>query len=313
MGKARLVFGRIHLSCSITQETNLLSFGFLHLNDHNLFGGVRKGQSDDAYQQMRSEITRLFTDADFPRTICSLDHHLGGLGYSLRSLFRDEQRKILNQISQMTLSEAEAMYRQLYENHTPLLRFLTDLGVPLTVLSVPLPRALQTAAEFVINIDLRRALEVELLDPNRIRALMKQAHAWHVVLDTPGLGYLLKGRLEKQAEALQHHPADLDLLRQLVGTADLARELPFEVDLFRVQNVCYEILHNEALAFREQAARGDEEARAWLDQFMALADRLCVQAEGLAMCLSEAAPSVPGRQPPPGRRDLTGRQKITSL
>ena len=175
LGKTRLVVGRIRVSSSITQETASLSFGFLYLNSHNLIGGVRQGQSDDAYRQMLEQVTRRFTDGDSPGTICSLDRHLGGMDYSLRSLFRDEQRRILNQISQASLSEAEATYRQLIENHTPLLRFLTDLRVPLTVLSVPLPRALQTAAEFILNIDLRRAFEADPIDPVRVLALLKEA------------------------------------------------------------------------------------------------------------------------------------------
>ena len=298
LGKTRLVVGRIRVSSDISQETALLSFGFLYLNSHNLIGGVRQGQSDDAYRQMHDQVTRLFTDGDFPGTICSLDRHFGGMDYSLRSLFRDEQRRILNQISQTTLSEAEATYRQLYENHTPLLRFLIDLRIPLTVLSVPLPRALQTAAEFIVNIDLRRAFEAEAIDLVRIRALLKEAQRWSVTLDAPGLGYLLKQRLDRLAESLHRQPKDVNQLQQALALADLARSLPFEVDLFRAQNVCYEILNTEAVEFHERSAQGEEAARIWLDQFSALADRLRLRTSSPIAIGKETAAAVAANPPP---------------
>ena len=42
---------------------------------------------------------------DFPETIRRMDQHFGASSYSLRSLFRDEQRKILAQIRGLTLEE----------------------------------------------------------------------------------------------------------------------------------------------------------------------------------------------------------------
>ena len=41
-----------------------------------------------------------------------MDRRFGESNYSLRSLFRDEQRKVLEQILTASLGEAEALYRQ---------------------------------------------------------------------------------------------------------------------------------------------------------------------------------------------------------
>src|SRR5256885_9217710 len=55
----------------------------------------------------------------------------------------------------ISLQEAEAVYRQLYEVNAPLLRFLSDLRIPL-------PKSLQLAAEFALNNSLRRALGTQI-------------------------------------------------------------------------------------------------------------------------------------------------------
>src|SRR5207249_11334107 len=81
-----------------------------------------------------------------------------GETYSLRSIFHDDQRKILNVILKSTLAEAEAVYRQIYETHAPMMRFVSDLRIPL-------PRAFSIAAEFAINSSVRTAFEdIENLD-----------------------------------------------------------------------------------------------------------------------------------------------------
>jgi len=50
--------------------------------------------------------------------------------FSLRTLFRDEQRKIVDVILKESLATAAAAYRSIYENQAPLIRFLNGLGIP---------------------------------------------------------------------------------------------------------------------------------------------------------------------------------------
>ena len=69
---------------------------------------------------------------------------------------------------QSTLADAEASYRQLYEYHVPLLRFLKESGIPA-------PKALYTAAEFVLNTSLRRIFEEEELDVEGAENLLEEA------------------------------------------------------------------------------------------------------------------------------------------
>src|SRR5207248_6630068 len=115
-----------------------------------------------------------------------VDKHFAEYTYSLRSIFHDDQRKILGIIMKSTLSEAEALYRQLYETHAPMMRFVSDLRVPL-------PRAFSMAAEFALNSSLRSALEdSDNLDFTRINALLDEAHANNVTLDDTTLGFALR-------------------------------------------------------------------------------------------------------------------------
>jgi alpha-amylase/alpha-mannosidase (GH57 family) len=269
-GKMKLAIGRARFTSKITGESVLLSFGVLHFGDHNLNGGVREFRGPEAYQTLVQEVSDCFSRADLPEVIRCLDKGFGKNIYSLKSLFRDEQRKILNRILDSTLAEAEAVYRQLYEHNASLMRFLLELGFPL-------PRSFHMAAEFALNTSLRRALEAEEPDLNRISALLSEARAVQVPLEGVSLGYALKKTIERLAQQFGAQPADIPLLQKLEAMASLARSLPFEVDFWKAQNIYYETLGTVYPQFREKAEGSDQIAEAWLTHFTSLGEKLSVR------------------------------------
>ncbi|GAB4425388.1 MAG: DUF3536 domain-containing protein [Chloroflexi bacterium OHK40] len=266
-GKSRLALGRIRITSTITGDSARLSFGVLHLGDHNISGGVREFQSEEAYRTLVAEITELFLRADIPGVIRLVDRNFGQESYSLKLLFGDEQRRILGMILRSSLAEAEAAYRQIYEHHAPLMRFLASMGTPV-------PREFQIAAQFAINTELRRLIEAESLDLDRIHALRREAERSGVTLDAEGLGYALARTIERITEIFRESPEDVALLQQLDGAVALARSLPFEVDVWKTQNVYFELLQSVYAEFQEEAAQGYLDAREWVEAFTSLGKRL---------------------------------------
>ncbi len=269
-GKAKFGAGRVKVTSEITRESADLSFGVLHFGDHNLNAGVRDYQGEEAYQTMTQETAQSCVVADFAGVIRLLDKHFGTSTYSLRSLFRDEQRKVLDYILESTLADVEGVYRQLYSQHYPLMRFLTDLGNPI-------PKAYRTAAELILNNDLYRALSSETLDAERIGNLIADVQVWKVDLDVEGLGYVLTQTLVTMITRFVSTPEDTALMNDLVAATTLARSMPFAVDLWKVENFCYEMLQTTYPRFAQKAKEGDEIAREWTTQFLSLAEQLSIR------------------------------------
>jgi len=269
-GKARLAIGRTKVTSEITHDSTTMSFGVLHFGDHNLNAGVREYQGEEAYQAMVQEITNTFYGADFTEVIRLLDKHFNVSTYSLRALFRDEQRKVLSYILESTLSEIETAFRQIYEYHYPPMRFVTDLGSPL-------PKAFSSAAEFILNTDLRKALSGEALDVERIVYLIDEAKAWNVDLDNEGLGYLLQQTLGAVMARFVSDPEAMALLEETADAVRLARSVPFNVDLWKVQNLYYEMVQVKRPEFQKRTEEGDKAAGEWLNQLISLGQRLLIR------------------------------------
>jgi alpha-amylase/alpha-mannosidase (GH57 family) len=269
-GRPKLAAGRAKVTSTITRESATLSFGVLHFGDHNVNAGVHEYQGENEYQTMLQELTQTFCTADFPEVIRLLDKHFGTSTYSIKSLFLDRQRKVLDCILESALSEIEAAYYQVYEHHYPPMRFLSELGNPI-------PRSFQSAAEFILNSDLRKAISGDSLDLDRISSILEEIRTWKVQLDTDGLSYLLQQTLEGMMTKLATTPEDVGFLNELLAAAEMLPMLPFSVDLWKVQNTYHKMLRAIYLEFQERAQQGDEVAQGWLNQFVSLGQQLSMR------------------------------------
>ncbi|HEX3034111.1 MAG TPA: DUF3536 domain-containing protein [Thermodesulfobacteriota bacterium] len=269
-GKSKLLMGRVKMTSEITHDSNDITFGVLHFGDHNIHGGVREFMGDEAYEFTVRELSETFKRADFGEVISLLDRHFGESTYSVRSLFRDEQRKVLNLLLQSTLEDAEAIYRQLYERNTPMMRFLTSLRISS-------PKAFYSAAEFVLNSNLRRAFENGEFDTERIGNLMEEVRLQGITLDTATLEYALRGTIERLANLFFVNPGDIQVLEKLNTAVSVACSMPFEVNLWEPQNRYYEVLKKLYPDFQRKAERGDENARTWIRHFVSLGENLSIR------------------------------------
>jgi hypothetical protein len=271
-GRPRLAIGKVHISSAVTGKTADLVFGVLHFGDHNLNAGVRPYETEEGYQSLLAQAGTAFEHGDLADVIRQLDRYFIHVPYSLKSLFRDDQRRVLDLILASTLGEVEGEFHDVFEKHAPLMRFLRSLGNPL-------PKAFAAAAELVLSLDLKRLLEDSAADLEETAGLLAQRETLGVDLDTKGLSYTLAQALETLARRLEASPENPDLLRKMASTVALARKPPFSVDLWRAQNAGYELRQRIYPYQKEQAEAGDAAAAEWVELFRELSGRLGVRVE----------------------------------
>ena len=279
-GRARLKLGRVRVASEITGEASAAAFGVLHLGDHNLSGGLLRDPGEGAYERIAKELADPFGRADLPEILRIVDRNFGSGVYSLRLLFRDERQRILGVILQSVLRQADDVYRELYEEHAPLMRFLSSHGIPQ-------PRGFRLAAELALNTSLRRELEAEQPDVPRLRAVLEEAHNVGIELHEDGLGLAVQHTIERLSDAFRGNPADLSRLESLESMVALAHSLQFEVDFWKVQNAYYQMLVQLLPGRRREADGGFDDAAKWVERFLALGEKLSVQVE------APAIPSAP--------------------
>jgi hypothetical protein len=153
-----------------------------------------------------------------------------------------------------------------------MMRFLKDVGMPA-------PQALYAAAEIVLNASLRRAFENEDLDPDAIEELLEEARVEGITVDSDVLEYTYRKNLERMADLFLNNPTDLTVLKKLEIAVDLVSVLPFQVNLWKIQNCFYEIVQRLYAEFKGKAEQGSAEAGEWLEHFRRLGQRLYIRVE----------------------------------
>ena len=270
-GKMRMALGHARFTSKVTQESEILTFWVVHFGDHNVAGGVRPFGSAESYEDLLEDIAEAFARVDIPEVVRLLDRRFADKTYSLRSLFRDEQRRILKSILAATLAEAETVYLQLYEHHAALMRFVASLGTPM-------PREFSGAIEYAVNSLLRRACSGEELNAERIQDLLKEAQASNIVLDKTTLEFSLRRKIESLTMRFAADPSSVERMEDLVAALRIVTIMPFPVDLWSSQNRVYAIQTGLYQRMRKKAQRGgDPRAQAWIEHYIELCSLLSIR------------------------------------
>ncbi|HWZ13074.1 MAG TPA: DUF3536 domain-containing protein [Acidobacteriaceae bacterium] len=279
-GRGQIALGTADVHTRITGETGSTAFAVLHLGDQNLSAAVKlhRPEDDAAFTAFTASVEDAVVRANLPEVMRLIDGYFGGIGYSLSSLFRDEQRRILDRILNATVAEVETSLRKLYDDHASLLHYLGGSGMPL-------PPSLKLAAGFAVNAALRQELEAETLDGGRVRTLLRLGRTDHVEFNTVLLGYIASQRMKRAMDKLRLRLLDTsgmttDYLRASVDEAlelaQLLREFPFEVNLWQAQNIWHEVWVSR---FRSGSDGNGTSPLA--DRYRALGHALLIQAERL--------------------------------
>jgi hypothetical protein len=268
-GRAKVAVGKARITSQITMETARFHYAVLHMGDHSISCGIHR-LDETVYARIAKEMLGIFQKADFPGLFQSIGTHFQDDLYSLTSLFRDEQRKVLDTILEATTADTLTIYRQLYDNHVSLMRFINDS-------SSRIPKSLAVAGDIVVNHDLRVEFGRAQLDYEAIQALIEDAERAGIALEADTLEFTLRRNLERLAGELAQDPDNLDLLQELTRGVELAYELPFVVRFQQIQNIHYQLSREIYPLYRKTADRGGSDARQWVETFHRLAEILKIK------------------------------------
>ncbi len=233
-GKIKLIIGSVKVTSNITHESVHTDYALIHYGDQNLRCGVRQFQDEQTYQAMEQEIMNFFSQGDFLELPKLLEKHFGSTLYTLKNLFHDEQRKVMNEILNLPLTEVETMYRHFYDNHASIMTYINNL-------SIPLPRPLHKTIEYIVNSNLKQTMEEDILNLEKIEQIFAQANKFQAKFYDTEINYLFQQSLENLFLKLQTNPFNMELLKKLIGLLEITDKNNLEINLWKVQNIVYNL------------------------------------------------------------------------
>lgn len=268
LGERTILVGQLQVRSLATGEENNFMFGAAKLSEDEIEARVAP-LDDERYRQFREKIETGACDTDLEKGFERFTELFPFAPYTLKSLFRDDQRRAVYRLLQTPIATAIGTMRQLYDENAALMRFLSALNVPL-------PNVLRAMTQFVLTDKLVQAFTDETTSPDELRATLEEARHWEFELDMEQLDHAVKCALERATAKLDENPNDLSHLEKLLAVAEVAFDLPLRTNIWKTQTTFYRIVKaNFGVISARSAAGGDdvEEANKWVE--------LCRQVAGL--------------------------------
>ncbi len=149
---------------------------------------------------------------------------------------------------------------------------------------VPAPQAFRTAAEFILNLDLKRAGSEESIDIEKIRGIIAEINKLDLSLDSVGIEFELRHKCEGMIGKLCGTcatGAELSLLSNLDAFIDVVRSLPVDLNYWQMQNIYYRMAKTAYREFFLKAKGGDNEAAKWIDLDRTAGEKLLFNTEAV--------------------------------
>jgi alpha-amylase/alpha-mannosidase (GH57 family) len=269
-GIAKLCSGCVEITSEITRESALLQFAILYVGDHNLSCGIHESGYDKTFEELIRISSDRFDRAEFTEIFSSLDNYFGNSIYSLNSLFRDGQRKIISLILDDKVKDALSVYQRLYRQNIPLMRFLKGSATPC-------PPALNSAGTLVLNQELKEQFKQDVLNYDTIMELLKEAKLAGIKLEAATLEYTLRKNIEAKAKQFEKNQVHLELLNRINNSIDLVYNLPFDVNLRKLQNVFYDAAVNKFADHHRKKKLEKKSVAKYIDLFRIICEKLNIR------------------------------------
>lgn len=267
--RSKVALGIARIASNITWEEEKVCFAVLHMGDHNINGGVKAYSHENDYRHMADEINTVFSKGDIPQVIRLIDRNFGAAVYSLWHLFKDEQRRALDQIFTTTYNEIEDSYRRIYDENSIIMDFLRSLNIP--------PHSsLSVTARFVINMELKKSFN-DHVQVAKLGALIRKSKEWGIEIEPEPIGYMAGAWVNSAMESVSKNPFELELLKKVRDVLKLLGPFNLKMNLWKAQNIYYSMSKGFYQKTKELADKGDRVSRAWVETFDSLGDFLHVK------------------------------------
>ena len=232
-GAVRFTVGRAHLLATATDEDGEHAFAALHLGGHDMHCVVSpRSGTDDADRS--SALMDVFRSEPLPELMRQMDAAVGAAVFTLRDMFGEERRRILEHIAVQTLAAGSAEWERMVRNNGRLLDFLVQTGVPL-------PVELRVATTLVMQHRLEEAATAFSAGTETAERLMTaatEAQRWRLTPPTDTVRRQLEDALARAVREVAARQPESAMARAL-AVLDVAQRLDLTLNTWEAQNQYY--------------------------------------------------------------------------
>jgi alpha-amylase/alpha-mannosidase (GH57 family) len=249
-----LVLGRIEIVSNVTQEYYDMIFALLHFGGGDFHCVIRGFSGDEEYNQVKEDLVNKYHTLPLTEVIRSLDDHFGKEYFTLKDLFVDERRKIINILIKDQLEKFSQTYKSLYEEGKGPMLQLYELG--LTV-----PPEFKIAAEYTLGHKFNDVILMteNIGDKDLLREafdLRKEAKKLDIKIDCKNAEKIYSLHITRKIKDLAIN-IDVRQCQEIINVLSIAKELDLKPGLSDAQDFYFSSIYLKIPDFLELLKRSE--------------------------------------------------------
>lgn len=235
-GNSNLVIGHIEIQSMITLQKSNLVFALMQYSGGDFHCAIKEYSDDAEYNKMKSELIKTFMLNPLTEIIRALDEYFGKDYYTLKDIFIEERRKILQRLLKGKMKKFAQTYQDIYDEGKSSIYQMQSLGLAI-------PDEFKIAAEYALSRKFNDLIQHSggFMDP----AIIQQAS--DINFETSKMGIKLDKQpsnaifskkilqnINRLAYSFEIQQADV-----ILELFDYVEKLELEVDISEAQNIYF--------------------------------------------------------------------------
>ena len=205
--------------------------------EHNLICGVKE-LSHDSEASTKAEYANLcemFSSSEVFDNNNLMSDIFGKNMYSIQNLIKDTRQILLACLMENETYDIESSVRNMVNKYQNMLSLFGKSDVAL-------PDIFNSVAGIVLNADIERAFNLEMIDTEKINLSMDRANEWGVQLNFNRINYAASSWLIRKMYYLENNFLDVNLMDEIIQMLELIlTKLNWDLSLSETQNTYYRI------------------------------------------------------------------------
>ncbi len=241
-GNSNLVIGNIELQSMVTLKKQNLVFALMQYSGGDFHCAIKEYSDENEYNQMKQELIKTFLLNPLTEIIRALDEYFGKDYFTLKDIFIEERRKILQRLLKGKMQKFAQIYQDMYNEGKSSIYQMQNLGLAI-------PDEFKIAAEYALSRKFNELIKDSngFVDP----AVLQEAADINFETKTMGI------KLDKQPSNTIFSKKILQNINRLaysfeIQQADVVLELfehieklELEIDIAEAQNIYFSKIYNQ--------------------------------------------------------------------
>ena len=276
-GNSNLVIGHIEIKSQITLQRSNLMFALMQYSGGDFHCAIKEYSDDAEFNKMKNDLIKTFMLNPLTEIIRSLDEYFGKEYYTLKDIFIEERRKVLQILLKDKMEKFARNYQDMYDEAKGSIYHMQNLGLAI-------PDEFKIAASYALSRKFNELVKHSggFVDPGTIQEASNinfETRNMGIKLDkTPSNAIFSKKILQninRLAYSFEIQQADV-----VLELFDYAEKLELEIDISEAQNIYYSKIYHKIGDIIDSSTKSNRSGdKKFVDMLLDIGSKLNINTE----------------------------------